>query len=46
MLKQITSAEYTELLLTLSPEAGKKILEKIRRLRRDLEQGLKVVRAS
>jgi hypothetical protein len=40
-----TPAEYTELLLTLSPEAGKKILEKIRRLRRDLEQGLKVVRA-
>lgn len=40
-----TSAEYTELLLTLSAEAGKKILEKIRRLRRDLEQELKLVRA-
>jgi hypothetical protein len=40
-----TPAEYTELLLTLSPEASKKILEKIRRLRRDLEQELKVVRA-
>jgi hypothetical protein len=40
-----TPAEYTELLLTLSPEASKKILEKIRRLRRELEQELKVVRA-
>jgi len=40
-----TPAEYTELLLTLPAEAGKKILEKIRRLRRDLEQELKIVRA-
>ena len=40
-----TTSEYTELLLTLSPEASKKILEKIRRLRRELEQELKVVRA-
>jgi hypothetical protein len=40
-----TPAEYTEILLTLSAEAGKKILEKIRRLRRDLEQELKLVRA-
>ncbi len=40
-----TPAEYTELLLTLSADASKKILEKIRRLRRDLEQELKVVRA-
>lgn len=38
-------AEYTEILLTLSAEAGKKILEKIRRLRRELEQELKLVRA-
>jgi len=40
-----TPSEYTEILLTLSPAASKKILEKIRRLRRDLEQELKVVRA-
>jgi hypothetical protein len=40
-----TTAEYTEILLTLSGEAGKKILEKIRRLRRELEQELKLVRA-
>ena len=40
-----TPREYTEILLTLSAEAGKKILEKIRRLRRDLEQELKTVRA-
>ncbi len=40
-----TPSEYTEILLTLSAEAGKKILEKIRRLRRDLEQELKLVRA-
>lgn len=40
-----TPAEYTELLLTLSSEASKKILEKIRRLRRELEQQLKLVRA-
>jgi hypothetical protein len=40
-----TPAEYTELLLTLSPDASKKILEKIRRLRRELQQELKVVRA-
>jgi hypothetical protein len=40
-----TPSEYTEILLTLSAEAGKKILEKIRRLRRDLEQEMKLVRA-
>jgi len=40
-----TPGEYTEILLTLSAEAGKKILEKIRRMRRDLEQELKLVRA-
>ncbi len=40
-----TPAEYTEILLTLSSEASKKILEKIRRLRRELEQELKLVRA-
>jgi hypothetical protein len=41
----LTPGEYTEILLTLSAEAGKKILEKIRRLKRDLEQELKLVRA-
>ncbi len=40
-----TPAEHTELLPTLSADAGTKILEKIRRLRRDLEQELKLVRA-
>jgi hypothetical protein len=40
-----TTAEYTEILLTLSAEASKKILEKIRRLRRELEQELKLVRS-
>ncbi len=40
-----TPSEYTEILLTLSSEASKKILEKIRRLRRELEQELKLVRA-
>ncbi len=40
-----TPSEYAELLLTLSSEASKKILEKIRRLRRNLEQELKLVRA-
>ncbi len=40
-----TTAEYTEILLTLSGEASKKILEKIRRLRRELDQELKLVRA-
>jgi len=39
-----TPAEYTEILLTLSAEASKKILDKIRRLRRELEQELKLVR--
>jgi len=39
-----TPSEYTEILLTLSAEAGKKILEKIRRLRRELDQELKLVR--
>lgn len=37
--------QYTELLLTLSGEAGKKILEKVRRLRRELDQELKMPRA-
>jgi hypothetical protein len=37
--------QYTEMLLTLSAEASKKILEKVRRLRRELEQELKLVRA-
>jgi hypothetical protein len=37
--------QYTELLLTLPGEAGKKILEKVRRLRRELEQELKLPRA-
>jgi hypothetical protein len=40
----VTSMQYTEMLLTLSAEAGKKILEKVRRLRRELEQELKLVR--
>jgi DDE family transposase len=40
-----TTAEYTEILLTLSAEASKKILEKIRRLRREIEQELKLVRS-
>jgi Transposase DDE domain len=40
-----TTAEYTEILLTLSADASKKILEKIRRLRRELEQELKLVRS-
>jgi hypothetical protein len=38
------SMQYTEMLLTLSAEAGKKILEKVRRLRREIEQDLKLVR--
>jgi hypothetical protein len=41
----LSPMQYTELLLTLPGEAGKKILEKIRRLRRELEQDLKLVRA-
>ena len=41
----MSSMQYTELLLTLSAEAGKKILEKVRRLRRELEQELKLPRA-
>lgn len=41
----LSSMQYTEMLLTLSGEAGKKILEKVRRLRRELEQELKLVRA-
>lgn len=40
----LSPMQYTEL-LTLSREAGKKILEKTRRLRRELEQELKLVRA-
>ena len=40
----MSSMQYTELLLTLSGEAGKKILEKVRRLRRELEQELKLPR--
>jgi hypothetical protein len=39
-----TSPEYTEILLTLSAEASKKILEKIRIQRRELDQELKLVR--
>jgi hypothetical protein len=41
----LSPMQYTELLLTLSGEAGKKILEKVRRLRRELEQEPKSVRA-
>ena len=41
----LSSMQYTEMLLTLSGEAGRKILEKVRRLRRELEQELKLVRA-
>ena len=41
----LSPMQYTELLLTLSGDAGKKILEKVRRLRRELEQELKLVRA-
>ena len=41
----MSSMQYTELLLTLSAEVGKKILEKVRRLRRELEQELKLPRA-
>ena len=41
----LSSMQYTEMLLTLSGEAGKKILEKVRRLRCELEQELKLVRA-
>jgi len=37
--------KYTEMLLTLSSEASKKIIEKVRRLNRELEQELKLVRA-
>jgi hypothetical protein len=32
----LSPMQYAELLLTLSGEAGKKILEKVRRLRREL----------
>ncbi len=39
-----SSLEYTELLLTLAPEASKKILSKTRRLRKELDQELKLVR--
>jgi hypothetical protein len=39
-----SSPEYTEILLTLSAEASKKILEKIRIQRRELDQELKLVR--
>ena len=41
----LSSMQYTEMLLTLSGEAGKKILEKVRRLRREIEQELTLVRA-
>jgi hypothetical protein len=41
----LSSMRYTEMLLTLSGEASKKILEKVRRLNRELEQELKLVRA-
>lgn len=40
----MTPMQYTEMVLTLSQEAGKKILEKTRRLRRELEQELKLPR--
>jgi hypothetical protein len=40
----LSPMQYTELLLTLPGEAGKKILEKVRRLRRELEHELKFVR--
>jgi hypothetical protein len=41
----LSSMQYTKMLLTLSGKAGKQILEKVRRLRRELEQELKLVRA-
>ena len=41
----ISPMQYTELLLTVSGEAGKKILERLRRLRRELQQEMKAVRA-
>jgi len=40
----LSPMQYTEMLLTLSRQAGQKILEKIRRLRRELEQELTLVR--
>jgi hypothetical protein len=40
----MTPMQYTEMLLTLSDEAGKKILGKTRRLRRELEEELKLPR--
>lgn len=40
----MTTMQYTELLLTLSAEAAKKILEKVRRLRRELDQEMNLVR--
>jgi hypothetical protein len=40
----VTTSEYTEMLLTLSKEAAAKILEKIRRQRREMEEELKLVR--
>ena len=39
-----TSIEYTQLLLTLSPEAGKKILAKTRRLQKELQAELNLAR--
>jgi len=41
----LSPMQYTEMLLTLSKEASRKILEKVRRLRRELEQELTLVRA-
>lgn len=39
-----SSLQYTQLLLTLSPEASKKILSKAQRLQKELDQELKLVR--
>jgi hypothetical protein len=40
----LTPLEYTEVLLTLAEESRRKILEKTRRLRHDLEEKLKLAR--
>ena len=40
----LSPMQYTEMLLRLSREAGRKILEKVRRLRRELEQELTLAR--
>jgi hypothetical protein len=41
----LSSMHYTDILLTSPSEPRKKILEQVRRLRRELEQELKLVRA-